>query len=368
MQYFIDPDNYRTEIRHIFQKRKVRSILLVCGKTFFKLFISDFIKDLELSGEISVKYFMDFSVNPKYEDILKGVEALKEGHCNFILAVGGGSAIDVAKGVKFFATSQNSENNLWNKIPLFVIPTTAGSGSEATQFAVMYVNGGKRSIENNSIMPEYILLYPNNLRTLPSYQKKVTVCDALAHAIESYWSIYSSIESRSLSVKAINLILDNIDAYIRHDNRCYKDMLIASNLAGQAINLSKTTAAHAMSYQLTTMWGIPHGHAVILCLPEVWEFMQKKVDNCIDQKEYEQLGGILKSLAYCLRQDTSENAILYLKQLRSKLGLEFSKKVSEQQIDTLVCSVNIERLKNLPVVLDETDLREIYKNVLMEKE
>ena len=368
-QYYLNPQNYEEEMEELLQQLRVRNILLVCGQSFYQLHVYPFIKSLQKNKSISITLYNDFSLNPKYEEVLQGVKVFEENMCDFILAVGGGSAIDVAKCIKLFVGLEKNEDYLCqkiieNKVPLFAIPTTAGSGSETTQFAVIYIKGNKHSIEHKSVLPKYVLLYPNNLITLPIYQKKATVCDALSHAIESYWALYSSVKSRELSETAICLILDNIAGYLKNDVNSCKNIMLASNFAGQAINITKTTAAHAMCYKLTSLFGIPHGHAVMLCLPEVWEYMQKKLDVSINDQKKIYLEKTFSSLAHCLKQETPKNAIQFLKRLRSKLGLELMEKVDEKQLTLLIDSVNVERLKNSPIILKREDLRVLYQKVL----
>lgn len=370
-QYYIDSKYYKEEIRALLEQISVKNILLVCGKSFYNLPICSLIENLQRDRNINITYYEDFSSNPKYEEVVQGVKVYCENGCDFILAVGGGSAIDVAKCIKLFATLKKDEDYLEqeiieNDIPLFAVPTTAGTGSEATQFAVIYVKGDKYSIEHESALPQYVLLYPDNLITLPDYQKKVTVCDALSHAVESYWSLHSSIKSRKLSEAALCLMLDHMEEYLEGNGDVCREMMCASNLAGQAINITRTTAAHAMCYKLATLYHIPHGHAVMMCLPEVWEYMETKMDACIDERGQKYLCEILDSLAGCLRQKTQKAAIQFLKDVRSKLGLKLAKMVEEVPISMMVESVNLKRLQNFPIALTKEDLYRIYQKILME--
>lgn len=368
-QYYFDPEHYERDMKLLLQQLRTEHIFLVCGKSFCNLPIYHFVEKMKRDKEIAITCFNDFSPNPKYEEILQGVKAFRKNECDFILSVGGGSAIDVAKCIKMFVGLKENEDYLGqeiaeNEIPLFAIPTTAGTGSEATQFAVFYRNGNKYSVEHKSALPRYVLLYPDNLVTLPDYHKKATVCDALSHAVESYWSLHSSLESRKLSETAIHLILDSIDGYLENNAACCRGMLLASNLAGQAINITKTTAAHAMCYKLTTLLSIPHGHAVMLCLPEVWEYMQVRLDMCIDKRGRRYLQETLDLLARCFNQETPECAIRFLKQMRSKLGLGLTESLDEEQLALLVDSVNVERLGNFPIALTKEDMYGIYRSIL----
>ena len=106
--------------------------------------------------------FSSFTPNPRYEDVKSGVDIFKKNNCNFIVAIGGGTSIDVAKCIKYHSLID---------IPIIAIPTTSGTGSEATHFAVIYINGEKQSIADDKLLPEYVVLQPYMLRTLPPYQK-----------------------------------------------------------------------------------------------------------------------------------------------------------------------------------------------------
>lgn len=279
--------------------------------------------------------------------------------------------MDVAKCIKLFAGLEGDGDYLEQRftaegVPLMAVPTTAGTGSESTQFAVIYVNGEKCSVEHESILPRYVLLYPGNLESLPDYQKKATACDALAHAIESCWSIHSSAASMELSRNALRLLLGNIDAYLQNDGGGYPDMMLASNLAGRAINMTRTTAAHAMCYRLSGIMNVPHGHAVMLCLPEVWEYMQENLDACVDGRGREYLREKLVCLARYMGQETPEKAIIFLKELRRKWGLGMPRRLEEGRIDELADSVNAERLSNFPIGMGKEEIRQIYRKIMDE--
>jgi len=282
--------------------------------------------------------FSDFKPNPLFEDIKAGVKVLRKNKCDFIVAIGGGSSIDTAKGIKFYNRVD---------LPLMAIPTTSGTGSEATHFAVVYKNGEKHSIAEERILPDYVILQHSTLKTLPFYQKKCTMLDALCQAIESWWSRKATPESIKYSKKAIKLILDNMDSYLRNEDEGNKKMLAASNLAGKAINITTTTAPHAMSYKLTSLFGLPHGHAVALCLPKVWRYM-----NDFDE------------IAKTLKKKNSEEAILFFEQLLQKLEIFPPRNVSYDDIDTLINSVNTQRLHNNPVRLCKDVIKDLYINIL----
>lgn len=282
--------------------------------------------------------FSGFTSNPLFEDAKAGIKALRKNKCDFIVAIGGGSSIDTAKCVKYY-------NHV--DIPIMAVPTTSGTGSEATHFAVIYKNGEKHSISNEKLLPEYVILQPDTLKSLPIYQKKCTMLDALCQAIESWWSKKATPESVEYSQKAIKLILDNMDSYLENEDEGNKNMLTASNLAGKAINITTTTAPHAMSYKLTSLYGLPHGHAVALCLPKVWRYM-KNFDD----------------VAKTLGKQSAEEAVSYFEQLLQRLEIFPPENVSVNDLDILTSSVNTQRLYNNPIRLDKDTIKILYKEIL----
>ena len=251
------------------------------------------------------------------------------------------------------------------KMPLIAIPGTAGTGSESTSFAVLYYNGDKSSVAHPSLLPDYAILSHEVLRTLPLYQKKCTMMDALCQAIESWWSVNSTEESRSYSKKSVEMIVREMDAYLYDgSDEAAEAIMLASNYAGRAINIAKTTAAHAMSYKITSMYGLPHGHAVAVCLPKVWSYMISNIDKCSDGRGKEYLNSIFSDIALALGSSSPQKAVLEFEELLARLDLPSPKLKNEEDLDILCASVNVERLNNNPIILDKSNLFEIYKKIL----
>lgn len=351
-------------IANILIKKQVQKFLLVSGFPEESIPLKDHWDSLA----VPYVYFNGFSSNPLYQSVVDGVRIFHQEKCDMIIAVGGGSAIDVAKCIKLYSHMDEQANFLEqemieNSIPLMAIPTTAGTGSESTRFAVIYYNGEKQSISHESIIPDYVILDPELLSSLPLYQKKSTVMDALCQAIESMWSVNSTEESKGYSKRAITMILNNLDAYLAGESKSNEKILKASNLAGQAINITQTTAAHAMSYKITSLFGLPHGHAVALCLPHVWKYMNGHLDRCIDPRGADYLEGGLREIALNMGVNSSEKAVEYFKEIMGKMGLGIDIKIDEVQLTLLASSVNPVRLKNNPVRLEAGVLRGMYGEI-----
>ena len=349
-------------------------VFVVCDSSFPFLNIKS---NIESMGKPHV-LFSDFTPNPLYEQVCKGIDLFQITKCNSILAVGGGSAIDVAKCIKLAVLAKEGNAALipplvstrvecdGSKIPFIAIPTTAGTGSESTHNAVMYYEGAKQTVTNDGVLPDYAILEPSVLKTLPLYQKKCTMMDALCQGIESWWSVNSTEESYEYSRKTIELIMANWRKYIfENDDEAAKQIMLAANYGGKAINITQTTAAHAMSYKITSLYKLPHGHAVAVCLPEIWEYMIGHMEKYIDNRGQEYLSSIFALISKAMACENSEQAIVEFRQMMVDMDLKnpiAGNRVEE--LNVLSTSVNPVRLKNNPVALDTVTIKRIYNNLL----
>ena len=322
--------------------------------------------------------FSDFTPNPLYEQVCNGIGLLKSSNCDTILAVGGGSAIDVAKCIKLAVLAKDGNAAIipplvstrvacdGAKLPFIAIPTTAGTGSESTHNAVMYYEGAKQTVTNDGVLPDYAVLEPTVLKTLPLYQKKCTMMDALCQGIESWWSVNSTEESYEYSRKSIELIMANWRKYIfENDDEAAKQIMLAANYGGRAINITQTTGAHAFSYKITSLYKLPHGHAVAVCLPEIWEYMIGHMDKCVDSRGQEYLTGIFNQISRSMGCENSKQAVAAFRQMMLEMDLKnpvTGKR--DEEINVLSHSVNPVRLKNNPIKLDKTTIKSIYEVIV----
>ena len=358
-----------SELDEYFCNNKISKVLLVCGASSGSLRIGRYFENLEERMGVKVIKFSDFTPNPLYESVVTGVKVFCDHACDAIAAVGGGSALDVAKCIKLFSNMDHDENYLRqrivpNSVKLLAVPTTAGTGSEATRYAVIYYNGEKQSVTDDSGLPSTVLMDASALQTLPEYQRKSTMLDALCHAIESFWSVNSTEESKSFSREAIRMILSNKDAYLANMEDGNTNMLWAANLAGKAINITQTTAGHAMCYKLTSLYGIAHGHAAALCTSKLWPYMVSHVERCIDPRGEVYLRNVFEEIADAMDCKSPEDAIELFDNLLSGLQLVVPTPEKEKDFKTLVDSVNPVRLKNNPVALNEATLNSLYHQIL----
>ena len=335
-----------------------KKLFLVIDSSYPFLNIKDAIEALPVEEKVK---FSDFTPNPLYEQVCNGIELLKSSHCDTILAVGGGSAIDVAKCIKLAVLAKEGNAAIipplvsqrlaivGAKIPFIAIPTTAGTGSESTHNAVMYYEGAKQTVTNDGVLPDYAVLEPSVLKTL-----------------ESWWSVNSTEESYEYSRKTVELIMANWRKYIfENDDEAAAQIMLAANYGGRAINITQTTAAHAFSYKITSLYKFPHGHAVAVGLPEIWEYMIGHIDKCIDVRGEVYLVDIFDKIANAMGCENPKIAIEVFRGLMKEM--ELANPVSDNKVEdlqVLSSSVNSVRLKNNPVMLDTETTKSLYNIII----
>ena len=342
-------------------------VLLVCDSSFPFLSVKNDIDRMVLPYVA----FDKFTSNPLYEDVCNGVDLFQSEKCDTILAVGGGSSLDVAKCIKLFCQMEKDKLYLEQEykdtgVKLIAIPTTAGTGSESTRYAVIYYNGKKQSVTHDSIIPDIAILEPKVLKTLPLYQKKCTMMDALCQSIESWWSVNSTGDSRKLSKKAVETIMKWWHEYIFENTDASAEAVMhAANLAGKAICITQTTAPHAFSYKITSLYKLPHGHAVAVCLPVIWQYMVDNIYKCIDNRGQKYLAGILDDIAKEMGCETSAEAIALFRQIIEEMELRNPVAVNrKEELEILSTSVNSVRLKNNPVGFSIDTIRGLYEQIV----
>lgn len=349
-------------------------VFVVCDSSFPFLNIKS---DIESMGKPHV-LFSDFTPNPLYEQVCKGIDLFQITKCDSILAVGGGSAIDVAKCIKLAVLAKEGNASLipplvstrveceGSKIPFIAIPTTAGTGSESTHNAVMYYEGAKQTVTNDGVLPDYAILEPSALKSLPLYQKKCTMMDALCQGIESWWSVNSTEESYEYSRKTIELIMANWRKYIfDNDDEAAAQIMLAANYGGRAINITQTTAAHAFSYKITSLYKLPHGHAVAVCLPVIWEYMLGNMDMCIDSRGQEYLADIFTQIAKAMGCNTPADVVSKYRQMMAEMDLRNPVAGNkEEELEVLSTSVNPVRLKNNPIGIETAEAYNLYDIII----
>jgi alcohol dehydrogenase class IV len=363
-------------LKNILKQEDPKKIFLVTGK-----------KSYEKSGAKNsiVKYlenydfihFDNFSSIPLLDDVKKGILTFKNKKCDLVIAIGGGSVIDFAKLTNILASQDKNIVDYATNVadiekaskPLVAIPTTSGSGSEATHFAVVYVKQKKFSVASQHILPKYSIVDPEFTKSLPPKITAISGIDALCQATESYWSVNSTPLSRSISKQSIKLILDNLLMDVKNPiEKTRLSMAKASNLAGKAINLTKTTAPHAISYPLTYFFRIPHGQAVGLTLGEFFIF-NSTMDkfNATDISKLGDYPKVFSELLDIFQVSNGASAKQKIKKLMIDLDLEvkFSMfNITINDIPLILNNINYERLHNNPRKISRNELKTILISLI----
>ncbi|MCD7723093.1 MAG: phosphonoacetaldehyde reductase [Clostridiales bacterium] len=309
--------------------------------------------------------------NPRYEDMLSAAQLFRLNGCDFIIGAGGGSVIDSAKMIKLLATNE-FENALEmpmqaNGIKLLAVPTTSGTGSEATRYSIFYVNENvKHSIAHSDFLPDFVILDEKFIKTVPPYQRRCTCLDALCHAIESYWNTKSNAESKEYAKKAIELFTKHKNSYINNEDSGNKGMLAASYYAGKAINITSTTAAHAMCYNITMNCSTAHGHSVALVLAAQWKYMNENNSKLNDSRGGEYLLKTFDEIAHLLGGKNSAEGAAIFSALISEFRLD-TPSISAPQLAAFSHNVNMPKLVNNPTALNQKDVFNIYSAALSVK-
>lgn len=335
---------------------------LCCGGSFKSTKAFEYLKN-----NFDLTVWDKIRPNPRFEDMLAAAELYKKSGCDFLIGAGGGSPLDSAKMIKLLITNNPKTALLEpmkdNDIKFLAIPTTSGTGSEATKYSIFYVNENeKHSISHDGFLPDYVILDESFLKTVSPYQRRCTCLDALCHAIESYWNVKSNDESKEYAKKAICLFIENKDGYISNESTANRGMLMASYYAGKAINITSTTSAHAMCYNITINCGTAHGHSVAINLAEIWNYMNENNDVINDLRGREYVLNTLDEIGVMLGGRNSKDGAKIFKGLVNEFALN-SPKASISQITDFVKSVNLLRLLNNPTKLNSKDVFEIYKRV-----
>ncbi|AXJ13845.1 1-propanol dehydrogenase PduQ [Streptococcus pluranimalium] len=216
-----------------------------------------------LNQENDITIFSDVVPDPPIENIIEGIKIFNSSDPNVVIAIGGGSAIDAAKGILYFAIESRADKQR-NDYQFIVIPTTSGTGSEVTNFAVItdLEKGSKYPLVEKELLPDISILSIDFLENLPKNIIADTGIDALTHAIEAYVSTQATTFSDALAEKAIKLILDNILKSMQTDKVDFtarEKMHEASTIAGLAFNMASLGIKHSLAHALGGEFHKVHG-------------------------------------------------------------------------------------------------------------
>lgn len=349
-----------------------KRVLVVTDKMLRELGIVDKALDGFSGTDIEIAFYDGVEPDPTFDQVAAGLAELKKHRSDVVLAIGGGSSIDCAKLIAARATSNEDPRN-WvgfgkvkhDVLPLFAIPTTAGTGSEATIGAVISdpVSHEKAVISGPGLGMGATALDPDLQLGMPPAITAATGMDALTHAVETHICRWDRGTSKDHAQRAIRIIFDNLKlAYDHGDNaEARESMALASYYAGIAINQVNVGSVHAIAHQLGGKYHIPHGLANAMVLPHV-------LDYCVEEAqaplaELAQLIGVAAS-GQSVR-DQAQAFIDAVVKLRDDVGIPAtSEKIKAEDFDYLVdLAVNEGTGYFPPKMLDKAGARGILEKI-----
>ncbi len=336
-----------------------KKAMIVTGKNSAKVCgaLDDVTEVLESNGQ-SYVVFDGVVNNPTVECVYEGAEVAKAEQVDFVIAIGGGSPMDAAKVMALLALNDVPKEEIFNGVagmnalPMIHIPTTAGTGSEVTPYAILTnpEKETKTSVSAPSLFPKNALLDERYLQNLPHNSMVHTVIDSLSHSMEGMLSVRASEITDSMAVWAISLIGKSLDK-IKNDTLSQEDrknLLVASTLGGMVIASTGTTVVHSMGYSLTYFHGADHGRANGLLLPEFLRVADKSHPEKVDR--------MLNALKMSSLDQFDEK-------VRELLG-EREKLTTEQIEKYTNLAKGSKNIPNCVVPITEADIREMFANSL----
>jgi len=365
--------NSTEDIKNFILDSSFKKIFVLCGK---KSFITSgaeiFFKKLLINKE--TKLFYKNSELPVLEELIKITDGIKSFKPDLILAVGGGAVIDYAK----IANVIDVRNDLADLIvnysypfkkkytQLAVIPTTAGSGAEVTSNAVIYVDDIKHSFESELLIPDNFFLIPEFLISAPNKIKASAGFDAIAQALESLVSKKSNDQSVEYASKSLKVSVNSYISFINDPTlKNATEMSIASNLAGKAISISKTTAPHATSYPFTSLFNISHGHAVGLFFESFFKFNFDNLNRSETPFDLKRRFDLIFDLFDVKNiNDFNSKITIIKKQAKLEDDLDILNINIKQSSEKIIKGINLLRLGNNPVKIDGKDIYKIISKTI----
>lgn len=366
-------------IADILKKKKCTSVLIVTDKVLTELGLLNRMKQALSEHNITYVIYDDTVANPTTVNVYEAAELYRENECRAIIGFGGGSSIDCAKAVGVKITKPDVSLatmkgilKVHKKLPLLIaVPTTAGTGSEATIAAVITdaVTRHKYTINDFPLAPKYAVLDPKVTLSMPPFITATTGMDALTHAVEAFIGNSTTPGTRKNALMTVELIFQNLETayYDGSQLDARRNMLKASYYAGCAFTKSYVGYVHAVAHSLGGEYNIPHGLANAILLP----FVLETYGECIYPK--------LATLAVAARIATEETPIEEaaldfidaIKEMKKKFGIgDTVAEIREQDIPRLAHYADKEAnpLYPVPVLMDAGELEQFYYKLMARTE
>lgn len=325
----LEGPNSLDKLPDVIKKNEISRILIVTDSGISGLGLMDGLLSNLQKKNIEFYIYDKTIPNPTITNIEEALEVYKKNDCQGIIAFGGGSPMDCAKGVgarvmrpKKSISQMKGQFKVRKELPpIFAVPTTAGTGSEATVAAVITDSSSheKYAIIDLNLIPHYAVLDPLITLKMPPHITAATGMDALTHAIEAYIGRSNTAETRKFSINAVRLIYDNLyETYQNGENLTARaNMQKAAYLAGLAFTRAYVGNVHAIAHTLGGFYSVPHGLANAVILPYVLEHYGEAVwDPLAELAVAAGIGNASDSA-----EENAKNFILSIKSLNSRMGI-----------------------------------------------
>lgn len=363
------------ELLKVLEEHNIDNIMLVTDKGVKNIGLTNSLEEVLNSNGLSYVVFDETVENPTTKNVEDAVKIYNEKECQCLIAIGGGSAIDCAKAVGARVVCPNKTLNdmkgllkINHKLPLLIaIPTTAGTGSEATVSAVITDNETRHKypINDFDLIPNYAMLDAKLTTSLPKQLTATTGMDALTHAIEAYIGKSTTVSTRRNALTAIKLIFENLETAYNDGNnlQARKRMLKASYKAGLAFSKSYVGYIHAIAHSLGGKYNVSHGLANAIIMP----YLLKKYGKSVHYK----LWKIGKFTGVCNEATSKEEgAILVIQKIEEmNKNMGIPNKINElKQEDIIELSKTAAKEANplypVPILFSAKELASVYYELL----
>lgn len=347
---------------------------IISGPNLEKMGIVSKVEGLLNEVSIDADSYTNIEANPSVTTVEKAAKAFIESKADYIVALGGGSPLDVAKAVAVVAkyggsiTDYEGAHKVPGKvIPMIAIPTTAGTGSEVTAFSVItdHIRDYKLTVFSYELIPNYAILDQNLIMTTPASVAAACGIDAFIHAEESYISRDASPFTEAMSEKAMELIGRSIRAFVadRENQKAAEDMLVGSLFAGIAFSWARLGNVHAMSHPVSAYFDVPHGVANGILLPTIVNY-----NSSVDEGKYLKIYNYISEEPVTKEQFQPKMLTEAIRNLNAELGIPdglAAVGVKEEYIEAMAeDAMKSGNIMANPRKTEYEDIIELYKEAL----
>jgi len=350
------------KLPEIIKKKKHKNILFVISNSSLKnTEVGEVIEKLKQNVQVTI--YPNAIKKSDYKTIDTLTNFCRKNSFHLIVAIGGGAVLDTAKCAAILASHEGLVKDYIEtktrklskkKVPFIALPTTSGTGSEVTPWATVWADNKKKySLTNSDMFAEIALVDPQLSDSLPSSVTAESGIDALCQAIESYWNLNHNPTSDKYALEAIKTIMSSLEGAVNNPSRTFRDnMALGSLLGGLAFSNTQTTICHAVSYPMTSHWGVPHGQATSITLPLFITYTLPVLTKKRKQKLLQAIGAT-----------SPENAAKKITKLMKDIGLKtrLSKlEIPKAGIKQIVAEgFHPDRAKNAPRIPDSDELQKM---------